>query len=371
MVRKNKPIILHSISSLKIGGAENVLCSLALSLKNDFKQHVCYIHGGPFLDVLKKNNISTTQIKGIVSKYDPLAFYRIFKLVKKIKPNIIHSSLWLSNIMCCVVGKILNIPTIAALHNNLEQDGSFRNFISKLVLPLAGYIVPVSYEVGQGFECRFPDYPKDKIVVIRNGVDWKGFLDGAEKEKKTREDLGFGKDDFIIGSVGRFESVKNYQLLIRVCHRLFLEYPRAHLVIVGSGSQEKYLKALATKLGIKNRVTFITNQSARGFYNLFDCYVQTSSQEGVSIALLEAMSFGLPCIITNLKQLHDVILQNKNGIIVPAENEGCLASAVGGVMDDVTMKMFIGENARCTIKNKFDIFYMTGKYKEVYGNIYK
>ena len=72
------------------------------------------------------------------------------------------------------------------------------------------------------------------------------------------------------------------------------------------------------RFGIADKVTFVVGQSAYGYYPLFDCFVQSSHKEGISIALLEAMSWGITCVVTNSDAKHPVLTANKDGLLIPA-----------------------------------------------------
>ena len=166
-----KPVILHVISSLKVGGAEHVLCDLVEGLSDEYDQHVAYFHKGPLLERLTDLGVQTHSLKGLFCPYEPLSILKFLMLVSKIKPDLVHSSLWLANVFSMFFGPCLEVPTIISLHNNLEQDGVFRNFIYKIILKFPCYVVAVSQEVFSGFKRKFPEFPANKSFVIKNGIE--------------------------------------------------------------------------------------------------------------------------------------------------------------------------------------------------------
>src|SRR5579859_5390998 len=97
MITKRKKVV-HLISSLKIGGAESLLYDLIVGLGNqDYEHHVIYFHHGPHVARLEQLGVSTYQVRGIITLYDPIFFWRLARLIKKLKPDVIHSALWAAN----------------------------------------------------------------------------------------------------------------------------------------------------------------------------------------------------------------------------------------------------------------------------------
>ena len=91
--------LLHITSSLKMGGAEAVLCDLISSMDpNTFEHCVIYIHDGMHRECLIKLGVPHYQLQGAISLFDPIFFINLMHLIKKINPDLIHSMLWAGNI---------------------------------------------------------------------------------------------------------------------------------------------------------------------------------------------------------------------------------------------------------------------------------
>src|SRR5439155_844452 len=110
----------------------------------------------------------------------------------------------------------------------------------------------------------------------------------------------------------------------------------------GQGTKEKALRALVHTLGLEEKVTFVVGQDAAGYYPLFDCFALSSAQEGISMALLEAMSYGIACVVTNSAKNHSVITTGQDGIVVPAGNSELLSSALLQVCADESLRKRLG-----------------------------
>lgn len=369
-MKKDCSILVHLISSLKIGGAESVLCSIIDHLDStQFNHHVIYFHDGPHSDRLRTKGITLHQVKGLVCLYDPIFFIRLFRLIKKLHPNCIHALLWAGNIYGRIIGRILHIPVVSAIHNNVDHDGTFRNLLDRSTSAFAQKIVVVSDEAAHTLKSRNQWIPAERIHVIRNGVNADEVLERGMQFQKSRYELGLSDEHFVIGSVGKFEAIKRYDLLLESFALVNNNYPLTRLVLIGIGSQEDYLRAKARQLGVEQYVTFVLGENAQYYYSIFDCFVQASDREGISIALLEAMSFSLPCIVTNISKQHSVLTSGIDGIVVPAGNMRNLADAITQMVLDETKRISLGYNAQQTVRERFSLDTMITAYRHVFTAI--
>ena len=169
MTRK---IVIHVTSSLKIGGAEAVLCDLIQGLgSQEFEHHVVYFHGGPREEQLRSLGVPLYHVHGLACLYDPIFFVRLFRVIKKLRPDCIHSLLWSANVSSRLVARLLSIPHVSVYHNNIAQDGRFRNFLDGVTRRFSLRLVAVSDEVAQSIRRIDASVPDNKMQIIRNGID--------------------------------------------------------------------------------------------------------------------------------------------------------------------------------------------------------
>lgn len=318
--------ILHCITGLKVGGAESMLYNyLAFEVKqNSTDIHtVIYFHEGPFVERIKALGITTIQIKGLLCSYDPIFYFKLYALIKKCNPDIIHAALWSANIFTRLIGKQLNIPVICDLHSNVAHHGTLRNTIEKLTSNLPQQFIAVSGSVKTSFDKHITKTQTKKLCVIENGIDTELFIKNLESKEMIRKKLGFNQFDFIIGTVGRCVAIKNQALLIQAFALLIKNFDREckdtlKLCIIGDGAERSTLERLTRTLNITANVYFLGIQpNVQSMYNLFDVFVLSSKTEGLSIALLEAITAGLPIITTAPTEGHDLLTNHKNGILLP------------------------------------------------------
>ncbi len=356
--------LVHFITSLEMGGAQAVLYDLVTHLDpHRFEQHVFFIHSGPYEKQLRKAGIAIHQIRGAFATYDPALLYRIITLLKQVRPDCLHTILWSANLFGRIAAWWMNIRCISALHNNIDQNGALRNVLDQCI-PTRNQFIAVSEEVKRSYE-RY-HHKKQNIVVIPNGIDHKTIQNHIATHRIKREKLGYTNDHIIIGSVGRLHPIKRYPLLLESFALLYKTNTQLRLLLIGSGKEEQRLKEKALALGIANEVKFATNQKAYGYYPLLDCFVLSSEKEGISIALLEAMSCSIAPIITYHSTTHPVIIDGHNGVVAQAQNATQFAPVLKKILADQSLRHTLGKNAQKTVQSNFDIHKMIAAYDHIF-----
>jgi len=356
--------LIHFITSLEMGGAQAVLYDLVTHLDaQQFEHHIIFIHDGPYRKTLAQAHIPTHQLIGFISPYNALALYRLIKLIKQINPDCLHTVLWSANWLGRIAAWWLGIRCINSLHNNVDQNGTVRTMLDKLA-PAPKQLIAVSQEVKESYTQFHPT--ACPITVIPNGVDFEGIRQFARKNMLNRADLGYTKQNIIIGSVGRFQPVKRYELLLETFKLLHTENSGVRLLLIGSGPQEQELRNKALALGISQFVRFATNQRAYPYYPLMDLFVLSSQKEGISIALLEAMSYGVPPVITYHSSTHPVVIHKQNGYVAKTSKATSFAYTLRPLIADTSLRKQIGSAAQTTIKTRFNIPAMVAAYEKIF-----
>lgn len=348
--------IIHLITSLKIGGAESALYNFLEQVVGGPDEHiVVHFHDGINAKKIAHLGIKVIHIKGLLSPYDPVGMWRLYQCIKKQNPTLIHSALWSANIIGRFLAKLSNLPIICDLHGNSYDEGWLRNFIERKTAHLSSKIIAVSHNTLNVY-CENiikkisnktrQENVAQKLIVINNGINSAALFYQAAKDKISRNAIGIEETDFVIGAVGRLEPIKAYDVLINAFSYLINEekITNVKLCIVGGGSQENILKQLAQKEHVSNKTIFLGQQeNPYQFYPLFNCFVLSSHSEGMSIALLEALAFGIPIITTNNHPTHDVIQPGIHGLIVPPQQPIALAKSLKFLIEspDITQKMHL------------------------------
>ena len=368
--------ILHVISSLKIGGAEQALFQL-LSRLSSCENHVAYFHSGPFLENIKKLYIPTYHVRGI-AHCDPFAFVKLYNIIKRVQPDVIHSSLWFANMSSRLLGAWHDIPVVDDLHGNAVHEGAFRNWCDRQTAHMPAAHVAVSQSVYDVYKKNIIDQIKNTkkreqalnaLRVIANGIDAQQITQNALENPLLRCELGLSEDAFVIGSVGRLEPIKSYDVLMKAFAALKKLYQERQikLCLVGGGSQLENLKQLASRLGIADHVIFTGfRNDAYRFYPLFNCFALSSQSEGLSMALLEALAFGLPIVSTHLLQVHDVIVHGKHGFLVLPNDVDAFVQALLLLCRDSDLVTQIQKENQELVRAMFDLRLTVHAYQQLF-----
>ncbi len=304
--------IVHLITGLHRGGAETVLVTLCKELSQppySYQQTVIFFKDGPLRQEIASLGITVYHVSSVVK------FWHIVRLVARLKPDSIHSSLWSANIIARIIGFFLRIPVYCALHTVSEHSGTLRNCIDRCIpVQPTGYIA-VSEMVKKSY---IRILPAQKITVITNGIPL------IRNQKIPIQN----NPTYTIGSVGRFVPVKNYHILLDAFALLHKEYIHTRLILVGHGPLEHALREQVARLHLQHVVTFIINKPAQEYYKHFDCFAQPSTYEGFSIALLEALQTRLPVIATGHAGKHTFLENKKHGLIIEPESVNTLYLAL-------------------------------------------
>ena len=232
--------------------------------------------------------------------------------------------------------------------------------------------------VSQGLKDRLVDlwaYAPSRVKVAYHGVDIQRFSPGAKNEKLKRE-LGMSPSDTVIVATARFAKEKCLDRLINAFDIIADKFPSTHLLLIGAGPLEKELKALAGKKKFRGRIHFLGHRQ-----NVVDClrtsdiYVLSSDNEGLSLALMEAMATGLICISTNCPGSDEVIQSGVNGYIVEKSMQGILAGLTTVLKLNAEERQHILNNGVAFVRKNFNINerlqdtfqIMDLPYKDVYG----
>lgn len=218
---------------------------------------------------------------------------------------------------------------------------------------------------------RAKSFKAGKVCYVPGvGIDLKKFNVGYVDKNEKREEIGVHADDFVLLSVGELIPRKNHEVVIRAMSVLKQADKLAHLeyVICGRGTYESELKKLAEELGVADHIHFLGYRiDIAEICNCADLFVFMSHQEGLPVALMEAMAGGVPAICSNIRGNTDLIENNVSGLIV-ASTPKDVAEAVMQMQKDPDMRNRMAAAALSAIK-KFDLVSVEMKMKEIYESV--
>jgi len=340
------------------GGAERLVIDLAEFIDKDkFEVSIiCLKKGGVLETELKEKNIPCYFISN--GKWPLfLSFFKLVVVIKKISPNIVHTHLFGGDFYGCLATRLAGVKNIISTEHNLNfSEGFLKLFLKRLTAGLIKEIVVVSESVKK-YLIEKGGIKKEKITVIYNGVKVDKFL-------KSEKNYSCQDREFVIGSVGRLEKQKGYDILLEAVSRI---KELIKCLIAGDGSEKESLEKKIKELGLNNRVQLLGWQkNVSGFLNDLDVFVLPSRWEGFGIVVLEAGLAGLPVIGSRVDGIEEIIKDGENGLLFDSENVDDLAAKILDLKNNETERARLGKNIQKKIVKNFDIRKIVKEYEKLY-----
>ena len=215
----------------------------------------------------------------------------------------------------------------------------------------------------------------DKIYHGRNGVDTSLYQPiDSELRKLRRAEAGLKEDAFVVTFVGRMIKIKQVDVLIRAWAKVCKQIPDAVLLLIGEGEEKDALQNLVQRIGVDENVWFIGKVLAvkvAGYLQFSDISVLPSRSEGMSNAMLEAMSVGLPVVATSVGSAPEIIKHRENGLLINCEGdiESELAEALKMLGRDLFLHRSLSKKARKHIVEKYAIDRVAVSYRNLYSRL--
>lgn len=367
--------ILYLTTTSQLYGAEKMVYELAKRINKDrFEPMVCTIKDdldNQLLSQLRKEGVKTACLK-IEKKWEVWKAIHFFSIIKSFKPDILQSFLFFDNILARIFGKFMSIPVIISGQRNVEIHRSqLRNFIDRVTLPLADYIVSNS-KAGKQILVNREKIDEKKIEVIYNGIDIQDF---NKKQKAELADLftseSFFSNKFIVGFIGSLTQQKGLNVLFEAAAELKEKSLNIILVLIGEGKRKQELEQLTKELGIED-IVYFTGYKDMGwkFMRLFDVLVSPSLWEGMPNVVIEAMAQGIIVVATNVGGIPELIEEGKDGFLVESKNIHALVDKISYIFNLPEEKRIeIRENAQKKIIKNYSIEKMVREYESLYQDL--
>ena len=336
--------ILYVIDTLFIGGAEQHVATLCKHIdKEKFHVVVCTLFSRdlsqvePFAVQIEKLGIRVERF-GLTTWRDIQTFKKYLNLIDEEKIDIVHAHTVPADFWGCLIARTFkHRKTVVTLHGpDLEKT-----FVSKLqynlvTTCLTNKILTASNLIKQlAINENFAR--ADKIVVIPNQVNIDLF-DPSKKGTKIRVEYNIPDDTIIIGSIGRFERSKGFEVCFQVFAEVQKQYSRMKFVLCGYGKEAGFYKTVIKDLGIKENVivtgprTDIDEVMAAIDILIFTPYYG----EGFGMVLIEAMASGKPVVASNVYPTPEIVIDGKTGFL-PFPEKPVLN------MENVDINPFVGK----------------------------
>jgi glycosyltransferase involved in cell wall biosynthesis len=379
-MQSEKPIILYAIGSLSLGGAEKQMALLIRHLDQmNFNCHLFALEPfGPLNNYLRTTNVTIYDggyfsEKLWITKIFLLirAQLRLLRLIREVRPDIIHAYLPLTNFMASFAGRILNVPMVItckrALGTHQDRSRGWRIF-DIASFRLSHWVTVNSKAVGEDTIKRDMGNTS-KIHLIYNGLELENFTPPNSNKRAIREALEIDPDKKIMITVANLIPYKGHIELLESAAVVTKNHPDSFFLLVGEdrGIREN-LEDLSRELGIMQNVIFMGQRNdIPRLLAASDISVLPSHEEGFSNVILESMAAGLPVVAACVGGNPEAIVNGETGWLVPPKNPEKLALKIIDLLHDPEKAKKWGEAGRRRVKQNFSFERMVTEFIELYS----
>lgn len=367
------PHLCHLFPTFDPGGPEVRTATLINASHGAFRQTVVSLDGGFSCQTrfLRKDAVSFVQAPPKVrqSLY-PLALAR---MLRALKPDLVLTYNW-GAIDGVLAARLCGIRRVIHAEDGFGPDEIHRQKLRRVlarrvILKGAARVVCPSLTLVRVARSVWRLQPS-KVSYIPNGVDVRRFSPGPPGvAEEVRRRFGWAGSATVVGTVGHLREEKNQARLLRA-FSMVADQAKARLLIVGGGPSREKLECLARELGVADHVAFMgVVGDPLDCYRAMDIFAVSSDTEQMPIAVLEAMSVGLPVVSTDVGDVRQMVSQPNWGYVVPFEKEATYAEALTKLLKDAVARVILGQANREKCLREYEQATMIQAYLDLYREV--
>jgi glycosyltransferase involved in cell wall biosynthesis len=352
------PSVLHVITCIDRGGAENHLTALTIGqAQRGWRVVVAYLKGnGYWRQELEKHSIEVVPLEW--RGYGDFALVgRLLRLIEAQRPNCLHAHLPAAEVMTRLAWRKASVRPTFVISKHSDDP------ISTPLFWLGGFwaergavaVLAISGAVARYLH-RQHRLPEDRVHTIHYGLDPAPYdCVTAGQIASLRREWGVAEDELLVGTVARIVPQKRIDLLIEALARLRAEGLRWRLVVVGGGILEKKLRKLAHQRAVGSAVVWAgRREDIPVVMQALDVVALCSDYEGFGLVLLEAMASRRPLVATRVSAIPEIVVDGATGHLTAAGDAGAVAMALRSLGDAERRRSF-GLAGRARLEAHFTV----------------
>lgn len=364
-----RPALAYVVNSLHPGGTERLVVEMSLIFALEFDLQVfCLDEPGLWANRLRERGIP---VYGLWRQpgLDAAISVKLAQYFRRQRIQIVHAHQCTSWFYAALARLLYPTPRLL-----LEEHGRFfpekenwkRAWFNRWITkPLTHRVVAVSEDIRERLR-HYEGLQHQAITVIYNGVAPEPLLDTTTRTA-LRYEWGFTAENFVIGTVGRFDPIKNLPLLVNSLARTGAEAPNTRGLLVGDGPELGAMRDLIERLCLTDRVHLTGfRDDARTLVQCMDLFVLSSFSEGTSMALLEAMAAGVPVVVTAVGGNPEVVIEGKTGWVVPSNSMEALTAAMLEAVNHPRKRQALAHAGQRCFEEHFTFGRMIEAYRQIY-----
>ena len=371
MNKQNKTSVMHITYDMRIGGTEMVIKNIIEGSDSSlFEMSIFCIESplGPFADELLNKGISI-----ICHARKPGFDLSLIKTIKQhIKLNnidVLHCHQYTPYVYGVLAAIGTKTKVIFTEHGRFYPDSS--SWKRKLINPLLNRFTAATTAISAATKdalVEYENFPAKSIEVVYNGIAPVTY--DEQEVTRLKKHYLIADHELCLGTIARLDPIKNHAMMLKAFRQVIDAGIAAKLVIVGDGEERQNIEALIQQLDLNARV-ILTGYEAKpqALLAMMDIYLLSSLSEGTSMTLLEAMSLGKPCVVTDAGGNGEVIEHNINGLVSPNDHTEQFSAAIKILALSKEKRLLLGQHAAQIFNQKFTREIMITSYFNLYLNI--
>lgn len=310
---------------------------------------VCSKTGFWFDELKDKYNFITHDINFARNPLNPKNLSGYKKLVKLQKENnydLIYCQQPVGGLMGRLLGKKFKLPVIYTAHGfHFFKGCPLKN---KLIYkPVEKYLSKYTTAL---ITINEEDFISAKKLKAKNvykingiGIDTTKLKNERFDTEKFKQELGLSSSDKVVLTISEINQNKNYITMLKTIKDLVSHDKSIKFVSCGTGIWENKIKSYAKELGIENNCLFLGyRKDIDKILQITDIFLHASFREGLTLSVLEAMSYGVPCVVSNVRGNRDLIINEKGGFVVSPEDYRGFSNKIQQLLSDPILRKSYG-----------------------------
>jgi glycosyltransferase involved in cell wall biosynthesis len=345
------PHVLELITRGDLGGAQRNTLAQMMGLKSKFDFSLAIGENGYMAQAAVREGIRTFILRNLIRPISPvrdcLGVQEIVRLIRRIKPDLIHCHSSKAGILGRMAARLRGVPVLFTAHGWALADGVspwkrvFYAGIERMAARWSGAIITVS-ESDMRLARRFGVGRPEQLRCIPNGVAPTLLLARPETEGLVR-----------VLMVARFAPPKEQALLLRAMFRV--RRPM-EVVFVGDGPELEAVRRSAAQCPERHLVTFLgAREDVEEILSTVQVFALLSRWEGLPISILEAMRAGLPVVASAVGGVSELVHDGRTGFLIPPGDEALLADRLELLAGDPGLRARLGTASRVHCLDKYSL----------------
>lgn len=371
--------VMHVITGLYTGGAETMLFKLLSGANKDRYQNIVVAlrSGGPMQEKFESLGIEVfnLQMSGYLQTLSGLLKLRLY--IRRYKPHVIQGWMYHGNIVA-TLAKVLsfrNTPVAWNIRHALH-DFHRKKFMTAVIIRAGVWLsfIPariVYNSITSAKQHQKLGYSQSRTQLLPNGFNCEQFRPSSAAREKLRSKLNLAENTRIIGLVARYHPIKDFNNFIEAAAKLSTKYNNIHFVLVGTNVNYENIELmnLINKYELRNRLHLLGEQTDIAEITAgFDVATSSSWSEAFPNTIGEAMSCGVPCVVTNVGD--SAVIVADTGKVVSPKDPDELAAGWEEILElNQEERLKLGMAARKRVVDKYSLAAIVEQYETLYAEI--